>query len=113
MAAGALSRALGLPTAEIPSAACLATRIAAGVPLTAEALTRVAQGEAALRGFITGQLRLRDQFPLARLELEIQTLPKAVVDPWRTAINNILEPLGYRQVCLDLAGYRVSGQEKV
>lgn len=107
----AMSRALGLPTAETPSAACLATRVPAGVPLTLEALTRIAQGEAALRGFITGQLRLRDHFPLARLELETSALPKAAADPWRAAIIQALEPLGYRQVCLDLAGYRTSGQE--
>lgn len=106
-----LSRALGLPTADIPSAACLATRAPAGVPLTPEVLARIAQGEAALRGIITGQLRLRDQFPLARLELEITALPKAAADPWRAAIIQALEPLGYRQVCLDLAGYRTSGQE--
>lgn len=106
-----MSRALGLPTADIPSAACLATRLPAGKPLNAEALARVAQGEAALRGFISGQLRLRDQFPLARLELEITALPKAAADPWRAAIIQALEPLGYRQVCLDLAGYRTSGQE--
>lgn len=106
-----MSRALGLPTADIPSAACLATRARAGTPLTPETLARIAQGEAALRGIISGQLRLRDQFPLARLELEITALPRAAADPWRAAIIQALEPLGYRQVCLDLAGYRTSGQE--
>ena len=108
-----LSQALGLPTASIPSAACLATRVPQGTPLTPEALARIAQGEAALRGFIPGQLRLRDQFPLARLELEITALPKAAADPWRAAIVKALEPLGYRQVCLDLSGYRTSGQEPI
>lgn len=106
----ALSQALALPTAAIPSAACLATRVPAGVALTRPALERIARGEAALRRFIDGQLRLRDHFPLARLELETRTLPTAAAEPWRTAIINALAPLGYRQVCLDLAGYRLSGQ---
>ncbi|MFZ5585059.1 MAG: ATP-dependent sacrificial sulfur transferase LarE [Thermodesulfobacteriota bacterium] len=105
----ALSRALGLMTAEVPSSACLATRVPTGTALTAEALARIGRGEAALRAILPGQLRLRDHFPLARLELSIETLPLAAAEPRRAAILEALTPLGYRRVCLDLAGYGSGG----
>jgi uncharacterized protein len=70
----------------------------------------VGRGEAALRAILPGQLRLRDHFPLARLELPSETLPLAAADPRRAAILAALTPLGYRRVCLDLAGYRPGGQ---
>ncbi|MFH1059832.1 MAG: ATP-dependent sacrificial sulfur transferase LarE [Pseudomonadota bacterium] len=105
----ALSQALGLVTAATPSSACLATRVPCGIPLTLAALERIAQGEAALRAILPGQLRLRDHFPLARLELTPETLPLAAADPRRTAILEALTRLGYRRVCLDLAGYAPGG----
>lgn len=105
----ALSQALGLVTATVPSSACLATRVPTGTPLTLAALERVGRGEAALRAILPGQLRLRDHFPVARLELSIETLPLAAADPRRAAILETLTSLGYRRVCLDLAGYGSGG----
>lgn len=105
----ALSQALGLMTAAVPSSACLATRVPTGTPLTRAALERIGRGEAALRAILPGQLRLRDHFPMARLELTPETLPLAAADPRRTAILEALTRLGYRRVCLDLAGYTPGG----
>lgn len=106
----ALSRALGLATAAVPSSACLATRVPTGTTLSLAALERIGRGEAALRAILPGQLRLRDHFPVARLELTTETLPMAAAEPRRTAILEALAPLGYRRVCLDLAGYAPGGQ---
>ncbi len=104
-----LSAALGLATARHPSGACLATRIPRGVPLTPAALARVAQGEAFLRGLLPGQVRLRDHFPLARLELPPERIGLAASAPLRGQILAGLTQAGYRFVCLDLRGYRPSG----
>jgi len=107
-----LSRALGLETAAVPSGACLATRIPTGTPLTRENLQRVARAEAALRRLLPGrQLRLRDHFPLARLELEPETLPSAAAEPLRSRLCRAVRDAGYRFVTLDLAGYRSGGAD--
>ena len=45
----ALSRELGLPTAELPASPCLSSRLPYGTPVTLEALRRVEGAEAAVR----------------------------------------------------------------
>ena len=62
----AAARRWGLPLADKPAAACLASRIAYGVPVSAEGLARVEAAEAALRAALTARrpavrnLRVRD-----------------------------------------------------
>lgn len=107
----ALSQALGLETAALPSGACLATRIPTGTHLSLAALERVGQAEQALRALLPGQLRLRDNFPQARLELEPASLALAVAEPLKSRLLAQLKALGYAKVCLDLEGYRPSGQD--
>ncbi|MCB2189237.1 MAG: ATP-dependent sacrificial sulfur transferase LarE [Deltaproteobacteria bacterium] len=106
----ALSQALDLPTAAAPAAACLATRIPTGTPLTAEALARVARAEAAAREVLGEvRLRVRDHFPLARLELDPELLALAVSPALRDRLKEGLVAAGYRWACLDLAGYHSGG----
>lgn len=105
-----LSQALGLSTAQVPSGACLATRVATGIPLSAPVLARIGQAEQAVRALLPGQVRVRDHFPLARLELEPGVLPRAAGEPLRGQLLAALQSLGYTGVCLDLAGYRPSGR---
>ena len=102
----ALSRELGLKTWDKPAAACLASRIAYGVPVTAEALARIERAEEGLRALgFAGDVRVRDQgTDLARIEVppdrfrELLTLRSQVVDAVRDA--------GFRYVTLDLEGFR-------
>ena len=62
----AAARRWGLPLADKPAAACLASRIAYGVPVSAERLARVEAAEAGLRAALAGaglpvrNLRVRD-----------------------------------------------------
>ena len=62
----AAARRWGLPLADKPAAACLASRIAYGVPVSAEGLARVERAEAGLRaaldaaGLPVRDLRVRD-----------------------------------------------------
>ncbi|MCC8116260.1 MAG: ATP-dependent sacrificial sulfur transferase LarE [Planctomycetes bacterium] len=51
---------LGLPTARVPAAACLATRIPFGTPLSDEALRRVERAEAVVAAVVPGRVRVRD-----------------------------------------------------
>lgn len=101
-----LSNELGLPTWRKPAAACLASRLAYGVPVTLQALRRVEAAEAALRrlGF-PGQVRVRDQGgDLARIELEVDRLELVMLH--REEVIAGLKRAGFRVVTLDLEGYR-------
>ena len=102
-----LSRQLGLPTADLPSMACLASRIPYGVPLTAEALARVDAAEEFLRReWGLHQVRVRDHFPLARLEVPEEDIPRLAALSARREVARRLRELGYRYVTLDLEGFR-------
>ena len=99
-----LSRKLGLPTWNLPSAACLASRIPWGEPITPEKLSIVEQGEDFLHelGFV--QVRLRLHGTLARLELLPEDFPRLL--PLREEVYAHLRALGCTYVALDLLGYR-------
>lgn len=104
----ALSRERGLPTWDHPAAACLASRIPYGTPLTREALGRVERAEAALQELLPGQqVRVRDHYPIARVELADAALEQALRQSLRAAIAERLHAAGYRYVTLDLEGYRM------
>lgn len=66
------SRQAGLPTWDLPSSACLATRFPTGRQITREDLARVERGEALLRqrGFSDLRIRLREWGGLLQLPAE-------------------------------------------
>lgn len=103
----ALSLQMGLPTWDMPSMACLASRLPYGTRLDREALWRVEVAEAFLREHLgLRQLRVRDHFPIARIEVpeaEIERLAEASA---REAIVERFQELGYQYVTLDLRGFR-------
>jgi uncharacterized protein len=104
----ALSKESGLPTWSKPSDACLASRFPYGTPLTAEGLARVEAAEEALRrAWGLRQLRVRDHFPVARLEVPPEEIARLAQAEARTVAVDQLRALGYRYVALDLAGYRM------
>jgi uncharacterized protein len=108
-----LSRELGLPTWDKPAAACLSSRLAYGVPVTAGALRRIEQAEGALQALgLLGQVRVRDQGgDLARIETDPGEL-QAVVD-LRQEIVGALRAAGFLYVTLDLEGYRQGSHNAV
>ena len=107
-----LSRALGLITAEVPSGACLATRVPVGTPLSQDALHRIGLAETAVRRLLPGQVRVRDHFPLARLELAPEGMARAVDPEMRSRLSQAVKAAGYRFACLDLEGYRAGGADE-
>lgn len=108
-----LSSALGLATAQAPAAACFASRVPWGTPLSSEALTRIGKAEAILRALFPGStLRVRDHFPSARLELEPHLIAQAATQPSRGRIMAAAQSAGYDNVCLDLMGYRTGGANR-
>jgi uncharacterized protein len=100
------SRRMGLRTAHKPAAACLASRVAYGIPVTPRRLSRVEQAEALLRSFGVAQLRVRDHGDLARVEVPLEWLPRLVAGELRERLAAGLRELGFRFVTLDLEGFR-------
>jgi pyridinium-3,5-biscarboxylic acid mononucleotide sulfurtransferase len=99
-----MSRILGLPTAEKPSMACLASRFPYGTVIDSAGLTRVGAGEDALRALGLAQTRVRAHGDVARLEVAPTELEHAFA--MRTQISAALKAAGFAYATLDLDGYR-------
>ena len=102
----AAARRWELPLADKPAAACLASRIAYGVPVSAARLARVEAAELALRGALTAaglavrDLRVRDLGgDVARVEVDAAVVP-AVGPALLAAVR------GFARVEVDPRGFR-------
>ncbi|MDR1536310.1 MAG: ATP-dependent sacrificial sulfur transferase LarE [Planctomycetota bacterium] len=100
------SAELGLPTADLPAAACLASRFPPGVPLSDEALRRVERAEIFLRRLGLRQVRVRHHGEVARIETDSESIEFLAGRGRREEIVDEFVRLGYRRVALDLAGYQ-------
>ncbi|MBK7949374.1 MAG: ATP-dependent sacrificial sulfur transferase LarE [Deltaproteobacteria bacterium] len=109
----ALSRAAGLPTADLPASACLSSRLPYGTEVTVERLHQVEAGEERLRGLGFRQVRLRHHGELARIEIDPGELPRALDPAMAKRMVDALKPLGFRYVSLDLEGYRMGSLNEV
>ncbi len=102
-----LSRRMGLPTAGRASSACLASRVAYGIPLTVELLRRIERSEEALRAMGFDVVRVRVHAGgVARIELAPENVAGGADDAVRLKIVKLLRENGFRYVTLDLEGYR-------
>ena len=103
----ALSRARGLPTWDLPSMACLASRFPYGQEITPDKLKMVGEAEAFLRGLGFRQLRVRHHDDrMARIEVEPDDLPRLAAPETAAKVVEKLKSLGYLYVALDLQGFR-------
>ena len=98
------SRQLGLRTWDKPAAACLASRVPYGTPVTLGTLRSVAEAESALRSMGLVQLRVRHYGDTARIEVAAEDL--ATVVARRVEVTAAVHQAGYRYVTLDLDGFR-------
>jgi uncharacterized protein len=99
-----VSRQLGLRTWDKPAAACLASRVPYGTPVTVTVLDAVGRAERALRALGFTALRVRHYGDTARVELPLADLPRAVAI--RDAVVTAVQAAGYTYVTLDLEGLR-------
>lgn len=100
------AKKLGLAVWNKPSSPCLATRIPYGRRITVEALKRIEKSEEFLAslGFIN--VRVRDHYPLARIEAEKKEIDMLLDPGKRKTINGKLKSFGYASVSLDLEGFK-------
>jgi uncharacterized protein len=100
------AREAGLPVAEKPASACLASRIPVGTRVTRERLARVERSEERLRGLGLLQIRVRDHGDFARVEVGEGELAAA-----RSRLAEIQDGLlveGYTRI--ELAAYSPPGR---
>ncbi|HEU5151760.1 MAG TPA: ATP-dependent sacrificial sulfur transferase LarE [Iamia sp.] len=98
------SRELGLRTWDKPAAACLASRVPYGTPVTLQVLDRVGRAEAALHRLGFAEVRVRHYDGTARVEVPVERLAEAVAA--RDAVVAAVRGAGYDRVTLDLEGLR-------
>lgn len=99
-----MSRALGLPTWDKPSAPCLSSRIPYGSPVTSEKLRQIGTAELALRRLGYRELRVRHHGTVARLEVPVESFPRVLED--REHVMAAIKSAGFLYVSLDLGGLR-------
>ena len=102
----ALSRMRGLSTWDKPAQPCLSSRIPYGVPVSVEALTRIARAEAYLKGLGLREFRVRHHDSVARIEAEPEEMGRLLEPGVRERLVDEMRALGYLYVTLDLAGFR-------
>ncbi len=100
------ARALGVPTWDKPASACLSSRIAFGVTITVEELSKVGRAERVLKDLGFRQCRVRVHGDLVRIELEAADLERLAAPGVRDRVVEALTGLGYRYVTMDLQGFR-------
>lgn len=109
----AWSHRLGLPTWDKPQLACLASRLPYGTPVTPERLDRVGRAEKALRGLGFKVFRVRDHFPVARLEVSQDEYARAAAPEVRADLDRAVKAAGFTFVALDLEPFRTGRMNDV
>jgi pyridinium-3,5-biscarboxylic acid mononucleotide sulfurtransferase len=100
----ALARELGLSVWDKPAMACLSSRVPTGTAITPALLEQIESAEDVLAGLGFRQFRVRHHGDVARIELPVADLARAV--EYNAQILAGVRRAGYRFVTLDLAGFR-------
>lgn len=100
------ARRRGIPVADRPAAACLASRIPVGTEVTVGRLRRVERAETALRELGFRRFRVRHRGDLARLELDRDGKRRLDTPGVRSRVAAALVAAGFDRFEEDPAGYR-------
>ena len=104
----ALSRTMGLPTADAPAQPCLSSRIPHGTPVTTAALGMIERGEALVRSFGFRVFRVRHHVEADRTRARVEIAPNEMpgLAGVAEALHLGLREVGYDDVLIDPRGYR-------
>jgi uncharacterized protein len=108
-----LSRRQNLPTWDAPASPCLSSRIAYGIPVSIERLSKIERGEAVLRGLGFREFRVRYHGELVRLEIAPAEMERALHKETVDYAAEEFRKLGFRYVTLDLHGYRTGAMNEI
>lgn len=101
-----LSQRQGLQSWDKPASPCLSSRIAYGVPVTIQRLSKVEKGEQFLRELGFREFRVRVHDDLARIEISREELKRALDVRVAAKLAPAFRELGFKYVTLDLDGFR-------
>lgn len=99
-----MARSMDLPVWDKPAMACLASRVPTGTAIVPGLLQKIEQAEDVLAGLGFRQFRVRHHGEVARIELPLEDLPRAL--EVRDILVAGIRQIGYRFVTLDLAGFK-------
>jgi uncharacterized protein len=102
-----LSKEWNLPTWDKLSAACLSSRVAYGISVTAERLKQIERAEELVKKFCTGQVRVRHHGNIARIEVAPENIGFITTPAIANILDQGLKEIGFTYVTVDLVGYRM------
>ncbi len=108
-----LSKNHNLPTWNKPASPCLSSRIAYGIPVSIERLSKVERGEEILREFGFREFRVRYHDELVRLEIAPKEMERVLQATMVDNLAKCFRELGFRYVTLDLHGYRTGAMNEI
>lgn len=108
-----LSKKQNLSTWDNPASPCLSSRIAYGLPVTIERLSKVERGEAFLRSLGFREFRVRVHDELVRLEIASGELESALNIEMSGKLADKFRNLGFRYVTIDLHGFRSGAMNEI
>jgi pyridinium-3,5-biscarboxylic acid mononucleotide sulfurtransferase len=100
-----LSRQMGLSTWNKPAAACLASRIPYGTPITTRALEMIEASETVLMALGFRGFRVRHFDDTAKIELRPADFPRLLNPARRLIVLSEFRRIGYLNITMDLKGY--------
>lgn len=103
----------GMPGWDKPASPCLSSRIAYGVPVTIDRLSKVERGEEFLRAEGFSEFRVRVHDDLARIEIARGELKKALNLQAAGKLAAAFRSFGFRYVTLDLDGFRSGAMNEI
>lgn len=107
-----ISRKMGLPTADKPAMACLASRFPYGSRITPSGLKAVDRVEAGLRRLGFRQVRVRHHGCVARIEVEPESIRRLCAPAVRRSVTKLAKQQGFSYISLDLEGYRTGSMNE-
>lgn len=107
-----VSRKMGLPTADKPAMACLASRFPYGSRITSAGLKTVDRIENRLRRLGFRQVRVRHHGTVARIEVDANDLHRLCAPQIRRKITELAKREGFIYITADLEGYRTGSMNE-
>ncbi len=104
-----IARRLGLPSADLPAMACLATRFPFNTHLNWQEIEKIGRAEEFLADLRFSNYRARWHGDLVRIEVPEDEIARFTDAGLRRKVVEFMRSLGFKRVTLDLQGYRTGG----
>jgi len=106
------SKILNLSTWNKPAFSCLSSRFPYGEEISELKLKKIGKAESFLHSLGFRQVRVRYHYPIARIEIEKEEIPKILQSNIREKMIKQLKKIGFEYITLDLEGYRSGSMDK-